>query len=271
MNAALAAIPVVLCVASAHAEPLKAVRGLASHADVEYAPRLRARADQTPNSPILVRVSPNQTGATQRIEFIGAVAGSFDLRNHLEREDGQPIDALLHIPIVVVSNLPADQGPDLYGSAGSWMNWRAHYRELMWGAAALWIAVPITVIIVRAMRRPRPVPPPPPLPPPPTVAQQLRAALEVARERPLTVEESGQLELLVLRHLGAESATDAQDLVAILSKVREQEATRPLVLAIERWLHAKGGGDSARQHAAAALDELRRTDLGATRPQEVHA
>lgn len=276
MNPLLLAIPAITCIAALPAEPTRSVRGLASQVEVDYAPRLRARADQTPSSPILVRVSPGQASGKQRIEFIGAVAGAFDLRDHLEREDGQPLDANLRIPITVVSNLPADQGPDLYATTGSWMNWRAHYRELMWGAVALWIAVPITVLIVRAARRPRPETPPPPAAPPPTVAEQLVAVLEVARERPLTTDESGQLELLLLRYLGGYSfdASLGSDLASIVHTVRVDESTRPLVLAVERWLHAGGGyesGASAHKHAAAALEELRRTLLASTRKVEVPA
>ncbi|HZW07108.1 MAG TPA: hypothetical protein VFF65_08280, partial [Phycisphaerales bacterium] len=216
--------------------------------------------------PVLVRVLQGRDGK-QRVEFIGAVAGSYDLRDHLEREDGRPIEPSLRVPVVVVSNLPADQGPDLYGSAGSWMNWRAHYRELMWTAAGLWFAVPVVVLVVRAVRRPRTAPPPPPAPPPPSVADQLREALEVARLRPLTVDESGRLELLLLRYLGGDDARDG-DLVGVLRALREQEGSRPLVLAIERWLHASSGGDAARDEAAAALEELRRTRLEPARTQE---
>ena len=264
MNPLILAIPIVACVAQAPNETTQATRGLAKAVDVSYAPRLRARADQTPSSPILVRVSPGLAPGVQRIEFIGAVAGSFDLRDHLEREDGQPIDATLRIPVVVVSNLPADQGPDLYGSAGSWMNWRAYYRELMWSAVALWFAVPVTVLIVRAIRRPRPEAPPTPAAPPPTVAQQLGAVLETARQRDLSTEESAHLELLLLRYLGADSidASLGTDLASIVHSVRENESTRSLVLAVEQWLHAckgKESGESARKQAAAALEELRRT------------
>jgi hypothetical protein len=257
-------IPAVLviaaCVSTALAEPTKAVRGLATAVEVEYGPRLRARADQTPTSPILVRVIPGAPGH-QRVEFIGAVAGDFDLRSYLERDDGQALGDLAPIPITVVSKLPADAGVDLYATDGSWMNWRVHYRELMWGALGLWLAVPVAALVVNRLRRPRAATPPPPVPPPPSIAELLRAALEVARERPLSVEESGQLELLVLKFLGGPAVDEGADLAAILRDVRADEATRPLVLAIERWLHAKGGGDSARSHAADALEALRRTRL----------
>lgn len=261
MSSLAIVISLVACLAQAPAEPIKAVRGLAGQVQVEYAPRLRARADQTPNSPILIRVSPGQAGGRQLVEFIGAVAGNFDLRAHLEREDGQPISDLAPIPITVVSRLPADHGVDLYATTGSWMNWRAHYRQLMWGAVGLWVAFPVVVIVVRVIRRPRPEAPPAPLLPPPSVAEQLRRALEVARERPLTVEESGRLELLLLHYLGGERVGEGEDLASVLREVRDSESTGPLVLAIERWLHSRGGGESAREHAAAALEELRRTRL----------
>jgi hypothetical protein len=258
MTPALFAI--AACVSTGLTGPTKAVRGLAAAVEVEYGPRLRARADQTPTSPILVRVIQGAPGH-QRVEFIGAVAGDFDLRSYLERDDGQALGDLAPIPITVVSKLPADAGVDLYATDGSWMNWRVHYRELMWAAAGLWLAVPAAALVVSRLRRPRVVAPPPPAPPPPSIADQLRAALEVARERPLTVEESGQLELLVLKFLGGSAVEEGADLASILRTVRADEQTRPLVLAIERWLHAKGGGEAARAHAADALEALRRTRL----------
>ncbi len=265
------AIPffIAACIVCAPSEPTRAVRGLAAHVEIDYAPRLRARADQTPSSPILVRVTRSQNaGGSQRIEFIGAFTGDFDLRDHIEREDGQPITDLPRIPITIVSQLPADHGVDLYGSSGSWMNRRAHYRELMWGAVALWCAVPVTVLVVRALHRPRASVAPAPEPPPPTLAELLRDSLDVAHDRQLTVEESGRLELLLLRYLGGNTAGSLGDHVAVLHEIRGNEATRPLVLAIERWLHAKEGGEPARAHAAAALDELRRTRLSVTQPVE---
>jgi hypothetical protein len=265
LHAALCTLPAFVCAAPALAEPVTAVRGLATTATVDYPPRLRARADLASTSPILVRVSASETPGRQRIEFIGSVAGTFDLRNYLEREDGKPLTDLAPISVTVVSKLPADHGTDLYGASESWLNWRAHYRELMWGAVALWTAVPITVLIVRRMRRPRPEPAPLPPPPAPTLAQQLSAALEAARDRTLSVEESARLELLLYRYLGGSNESDA-DLAALLRQVRERPDTQPLVLAVERWLHARDGGEEARASAAAALQELRRTRLSSQPP-----
>ena len=270
MNPLLLSIPALVC--SLPAQPTTAVRGLAAHLEVDYAPRLRARADQTPNSPILVRVSPTNAANRQRIEFIGAVAGTFDLRTHLEREDGQPITDLSPLPVTIVSRLPADHGVDLYATTGSWMNWRENYREIMWAAVALWVAVPVAVLLIRAARRPRPAPALPPPPPLPTVAHQLRALLDIARARSLTVQESGQLELLLFRFLDGDKSTSSPpttaNIAATLRDLRAGHTSGPLVLAIERWLHAEDGGEDARASAALALDQLRRGRLQPTHPAE---
>jgi len=265
----LLAVPAIVCAVAHAAEPVNATRGLASHVTLDYTPALRARADLTPASPVMVRVSaePDKGGtARQRIEFIGAVAGTFDLRDYLEREDGKPLSDLAPITIAVVSRLPSDHGPDLYGTSESWLNWRAHYRELMWGAVALWVAVPVAAYLIHRARKPRPVPPAPPTPPPPTVAEQLAAALEEARGRTLSVEESAHLELLLYRYLSGGEPPEGSDLAALLRDVRDRADTRPLVLAVERWLHAKDGGDEARAAAAAALEQLRRDRLAAYAP-----
>ena len=80
MNLAPLSVPAIVCAAtmsgSVVAEPITAVRGLAARVEIEYAHRLRAREDQTPNSPILVRVSSARSadGTRQVIEFIGAGA-----------------------------------------------------------------------------------------------------------------------------------------------------------------------------------------------------
>ena len=53
------------------------------------------------------------------------------------------------------------------------------------------------------------------------------------------------------------------DLATVVGDLRENDQTKALVLAMERWLHARGGGEEARAHAAAALEALRRARLAA--------
>ena len=60
-----------------------------------------------------MRINPSpESPGQQRIEFIGSVAGSFDLRDFIEREDGMPLTGLAAIPVTVVSRLPPDCGTD---------------------------------------------------------------------------------------------------------------------------------------------------------------
>ncbi len=262
------AMAISMFASSVFADPINAVRGLANHVDVEYGPRLRSRTDQSPTSTVLVRVSPVASGVSgtstrQRIEFIGTVVGTFDLRNFIEREDGRAITELAAIPVVVGSQLPADAGTDLYSSGSSWFNWAAHYRTLLWAAVALWAAVPVVYFVVRAMRKPAAAATVAPPPPPPTVEEQLIAAIRSASTGPLTTDERGRLEMLVFRYFGGwpdHPDVSEGDIAETFRKVREHPETREVVIALERWLHAKDG-ERGREAAAAALEELRRSRL----------
>lgn len=258
-------LKVALACTAANADTPHAARGIASHIDVSYPAPLVAKSSLTNTSPVLVRVSPGPTTGSYRIEFIGAAAGSFDLRDSIQREDGRAADDLPPIPVVIDSHLPIDHGTDLYSTADSSFNWRNYYREILLGLVAAWLAVPVVVYVRRALRR---QPPPVPVAPPrvPTVEDELREALAASRERPLTTAERGRLELLLFRLLSARAApptADADAVAAAIRAAREDPATAPLVLAIERWLHTRDPDEAARSTAAAALEDFRRAHLAA--------
>jgi hypothetical protein len=199
----------------------------------------------------------------QRIEFIGTVAGTFDLRNFIEREDGRAIIELTANPIVIGSHLPADAGTDLYSSDSSWFNWAAHYRLLLWSAIALWVAIPVAYFVVRAMQKPPAARPIAPAAPSPSVEEQLLESIRSSTRRPLTTDERGQLELLVFRYFGCAASSSggaAIEIAETFRRVRETPETRPVITALERWLHSRDG-ELAREEAAAALAELRRSHL----------
>lgn len=242
----------------AAAEPLQAERGLIAHVDIEYQPPLRASASQSPTSPIMVRVFDTETPNHQRVEFIGAVAGAFDLRDFLEREDGRAIgDDLPELPVVILSRLPANHTTDLYTNGETRLAWRVHYQEFLLVAAAIWIAVPVAALVVRVVRR-RPRELSAETTPDPTPADQIRALLDAARGRPLSIDERGRLELLVLRLLTDDTtATDASAVARAIHELREDPRTRDLVTAVERWLHARDSGPEARRQASLALERFR--------------
>lgn len=262
------AVDVAASAAASRSAAHRAVRGLAAQVEIEYAAPLRARAEQSPTTPFMVRVSPVAGTNRQKIEFVGSVAGDFDLREHLEREDGRPLADLAPIPVTVVTHLPPNHGTDLFLTPETWFDWRAYYREIMWTVAGLWAAVPIVYWVTRRLRAKPSIAPAPPIAPVLSLEDQLRAALAAAAAGRLTVAERGRLELLVLRYLGARldmPLDRTADFAATLAALRDRSETRPFVLALERWLHADGG-EAERAHAAAALEELRRSRLAAAAP-----
>lgn len=262
MTLATAIISALLCVAPALAEAVRADRGLAGVVELSYAHPLRAKASQSPLSPVTVRVMPLPGGRGQKIEFIGTIAGNFDLRDFVERRDGGPADDLAPIPVTIVSTLPPGHGSDLYGGEQAWFTWRAHYRELLWLVGAAWVSVPIIVVVRRLARRRAQEPVAPPALAP-TLESELLAALDAAGDTP-SPEQRGRLELLMLRYLSARLGrpmVPEHDAAATLKILRESSDSRPLVEAVERWLHARSQGDPARSHARSALDEFRRTTL----------
>lgn len=257
-------VVLAVCNATAFGQPAQVARGLAGRVEIEYPHRLRARAEQSPLSPVMVRVTPIPNSSHQTIEFMGSVAGAFDLRDYVERQDGESAQDLPAIPVTIVTRLLPEQGTDLYASSESWLNWRASYREILWGLVVLWAAVPVAYFVIRA-RRKRPVEAVVVTDSTITLEDRLRDALGISASRTLTVEERGQLELLVFRYLAERShrsnETDV-DPASVLQDLRSHPETRGLVAALERWLHTRGG-ETGHAHAAAALDEFRRSRLNA--------
>ena len=257
MRRACAAIAVGgLCgVAAAQAPVTEAVRGTAGAVEVDYpAGRLVARAGQTPSSPVLVRVVATEGSFRQRIEFMGVNAGIYDLRDFVQRQDGQPASDLTGLPIRIVSHLPPAHGTDLFLIEDSGFNLRAHYRELMMGACVLWGAVPIVAFVRRAMRKKPEAPPVAPAAAPPTIADRLREILDRASSRPITVEEQGALELLLFQFYTVQVAgTVTADPVAAIQLLRDHPETREIVGAVEHWLHARRDGAGTPDAPAAAM------------------
>lgn len=248
-------------------------RGLA--ASIEYDStliRIRARPNQSPTSPLLVRVSPSASNS-QRIEFIGMVAGEYDLCEYLERDDGTPA-ALAPLPIRIVSQLPPDHGTDVLGEGETSFSLRAHYRSILIGVCIAWAAVPVVMLVRRAMTKVKPAEIAT-TPPRPTLAQELRAMLDAARAAPLSIAQRGRLELLLIHYWRARlelgdispsndqmptrNTTDLGDHAREISLLRAHPSTRATVLGLERWLHRREGAPDT--DAAALLDEFRTAEL----------
>ncbi|MEY3142059.1 MAG: hypothetical protein RLY21_552 [Planctomycetota bacterium] len=234
----------------------RAARGTVGSIEVTYreAP-LRAKALRDVNAPVLVRVTALGNDR-YRIDYIGAVTGTYDLLPAIERADGRApegLDAGLgSLSVEIFSQLPPNAGTDVFGLSAPGFNFSAHYTSALWAVATLWTAVPAFYLIRRAIRRtPQATAVPPP--PEPTTAELLFAAVDAARTRELTADERGQLELRLLQIL--RRGTPEGDVASAISALRADPRTAAIVRAVESWLHAPEGGDATR--ALAELDALR--------------
>ena len=206
---------------------------------------LRAKPDQPLSAPILVRVSqanaPESDAPRYRIEFIGSVAGDYDLRDYLEFSDGSPATTLAPIPVRVVSQLPANHGSDLFTVPEPPFRLESHYRTIFIALALLWLAVPIVVLVRRALRRP-PTPVFAPQVAEPTLADLLRPLVERAMGDGLSVREQGRLELLLLHFWRERLGMHDMSPSDTLAHLRRHAEAGELLRAVERWLHARGAG-----------------------------
>jgi hypothetical protein len=236
----------------------RAARGSVGSIEITYRDGpLQAKPLRDANAPVLVRVTT--LGADRfRVDYIGSITGTFDLRPAIERADGRTPDGLGSLSVEIFSQLPAEAGTDVFGLSAAGFDVSATYTTALWTIAAVWVAIPAFVLIRRAIRR-KPAPLPVPSAHEPTTAELLFAAVDAARTRELTAEERGQLELRLLQILrrGA-PASDVGEAVAVL---RADPRTGEIVRAVEAWLHAPEGGDAAR--ALAEVDALR---TSATKP-----
>lgn len=247
-------------------------RGLVGTYVVEYVgPRLRAKPDQAITAPLIVRVldEPAPAGSTDaaastpryRIEFIGTVVGTYDLRELIEHADGSGAAALPPLPVRIDSELPSAHGTDLFLEDRPVPALRSWYRVGMILLVLAWLAIPVIAIVRRAMRRTPPVVVEPPAPPP-TLADRLRPLVEAAMRGELSVPERARLELLLIDvwrdRLGLAALPPAQALI----RLRRDPQAGELLRAVEGWLHAPATGASGAS-AAGSGSSVPAADLAA--------
>jgi hypothetical protein len=224
---------------------------------------IRAKGTQSVHSPIVVRVSEmvdEGRGVTRyRVDYIGAVAGEYDLRECLERLDGTPL-GLDPLVVRVVSQLEGTHGTDLFSTSEAPTLRPTAYRAGLVALGVAWVAVPCVYLVVRARRRRKPVEVVEASAPAPTLADQLRPLVEAAMSGGLGVAERGRLELMLYMYwrerLGLEGPQSR-----VISRLREENEAGRLLRAVEGWLHARrdaGGGGRAEGDVAALLEPYRR-------------
>lgn len=242
-------------------------RGLSGAIEVPAgSPRLAPLPHQVPDAPMAVRVN-DLPGGGQRIEYIGVVAGTYDLREYLVREDGKNVLDLPPLVVKVESRLAADHGEDVLGLAQTNFALHAYYSRILMGLGAAWLLVP-TIAIVRRMLRAKPQVQQQTATPALTLAERLVALMDECGDRPMSLPQRARLELLLLHYWSdrvGTAPTTPRELVEAMARVRTDARTRPIVMAIETWLHGKDADSpKARDEAAAKLRQFRSEELAAT-------
>lgn len=213
-------------------------RGLSGTFRFQYAGgNLKPKAQREVDPRLIVRLrktapNPNEYEA----KFIGSVAGEYDLRDFIEREDGKPLADLYPLKVNIESKLPVDRSSDLFSGSDFKADFRGGYQFIVGIGVFCWVAIPAVVLMRRYMNR-KPQAVAVVESPPPTFAEQIRPLLEAAASGAITVPEQARLELLVYHYWKKRIASANADLVEVMPAIRVHAVAGPLVSAIERWLH----------------------------------
>ncbi len=200
---------------------------------------LDARPDQDLDAPLLVRlrrIGPAGDRFRYEATYIGAVEGTYDLRDWLIRRSGEAPAGLEELPVQIASQLPPDHGTDLFDAPVATSPIRGGYRRWMIAIGALWVAIPLVLLLRRLMAEPG-VDVTDAAPAPPTLADQLRPLVEEAIAGRLDVDGRARLELLLFRAWEQRLSLSGTPGAEALATLRRHPESRPLVEALERWLH----------------------------------
>lgn len=253
-------------------EIASAARGIAGMVEFRSkGPKLRAKPGQNLSAPLLARIAEAKTGedgaTSYRVEYLGAAAGDFDLRDCLEHEDGSPAADLPPMTVRIVSQLPPDHGTDVYGLPDPPFTLKAWYRQILIILGILWLLIPVIIFTRRAILR-RPPPPPPPAPRAPTLADKLRPLLESARAGTMSTADRGRLELLLYQYFRDSLGQPASGPAEAIAQLRAHPQASPILLSVERWLHAPGRSAEPGDEVARLLAPFEKVALAAAAPQE---
>ncbi len=200
------------------------------------------RRDREP--PLVVRlleIKPAQDGHRYDFEVQGLAAGTYDLAKFLVAADPSAPPNFPQIPIEITTALPVgiplphELPPAKLPSLGG-------YRNTMLIIAGVWLAVLIAIILWKKKSNISTTA----QAPAPTLAERLRPLIDEAATGKMDSAGRAKLERLILGHwrerlpeIAGISPADA------MVKLRQHREASPLILALERWLHARDAETSA--------------------------
>ena len=195
--------------------------------------------ERTPIVLRIVRVFPHGTAFRYDPEYYGLQAGTFDLKDYLQRKDRSSTADLPSVPVTIQSILPPGQikpnplatrlSPRLGG-----------YRLVLFVAIVLWVIGLVLLLLVGRRRQAaraaavRPV----------TLAERLRPLVEGAVAGRLPPARLAELERTLLVYWERRLRGRPRKPIEALNELRRHPEAGPLLRQLETWLHRPGGGEA---------------------------
>lgn len=195
--------------------------------------KAKPRRDRQP--PLMVRileVKPAKDGSRYDFEVQGLEAGKHNLADYLEAPAGVTLPA---IPLEITGELPEGLVRPHANEAGK-LPQLGGYRTTMIVLGSVWALGLAGILLWRKKKLSTDADA---TAAGPTLAERLRPLVGAAAKGELSTDERARLERLVIGHW-REKRNDIAALppAEALTKLRHDPEAAPLVLALERWLHA---------------------------------
>lgn len=195
----------------------------------------------------ILEIKPAQDGFRYTFEVQGLDAGTHNLGDYLREANSEKGASAHQLPVTITTALPPGlvQPKDLTAKPAPRVG---GYRALVWVLGIVWVAG-LCGLIFYGKKKPLTEPASAPTP---SVADRLKPLLSRASQEKLTTEEQAQVERLILSHW-REKISEVADLppAEALRHLRSHPEAAPVLLQVERWLHAPNP-----QLSPAELDEL---------------
>ncbi len=203
----------------------------------EVKPKPR-RSRQPPLMVRVLEVKPAKDGFRYDFEVQGLEAGEHNLADFLEAPEGTQIPA---IPLQITSALPPGLVHPHPGEAGD-LPALGGYRTKIIVLSSLWFAGFLAILF---WRKKKPLDTAANAEAPPSLAERLRPLVDAAAKNDLPSEDRAKLERLLIGHW-RERRPDIASLppAEAMLKLRTDPEASPLILALERWLHAPSNNTS---------------------------
>jgi hypothetical protein len=203
-------------------------------------PELEVKPIDKKKTSVIVRITavyPHGSDFRYDFEWYGLDAGTFDLKEFLQRKNGTPLGELPAMPVTVTTirppgqvepnTLTIDPGPRVGG-----------YRLMMFGIIALWVLGLIGIVLSFFFPRkkllvdnsPKPI----------SLADRLAPLVDGAMKGELSTNQLAALERGLLAYWRKRLQLNALEPVEAMNRLRTHDEAGPLLNQLESWLHKPG-------------------------------